>query len=210
MKYNAVIFDLDGTLVYTDPECVYYMVGQSFLDFGKNLSKSEIENFWFDHKREEFIKKLGINIEDFWKNYNRYDTPELRKEYLKPYEDTDFIRELKLNGYKLGIVSGAPRHIINLSLELLGKENFDAVVRSQLESGIKPKPDPQGIEECLKIMKIKNYDSVSVGNGDEDTLASRAAAVEDVLILRHEHNLIEIESSFIITSLYGLRDVVHI
>ncbi|MCJ7817199.1 MAG: HAD family hydrolase [Candidatus Aenigmarchaeota archaeon] len=210
MKYKAVMFDLDGTLVHTDSECIYYMASRAFSDLGETLSKNEIDKFWFDHKREDFIKEKGLDIKSFWKTYKKYDTLELRKQYLKPYKDTDFIHELKKRGYKLGIVTGAPRHIIALSTEILGKENFDAIVRAQLTSGIKPKPDPQGIEECLKIMKIKNYDSVFVGNGDEDTLAARAAAVEDVLILRDEHNLIEIEPSFTISSLYGLRDVVHI
>ena len=208
MKCKAVIFDLEGTLIQTTFECISKIVSRTFHDFGVKVSDGDIRNFWFSHKREELVKKI-LKIEDpdiFWKVYRKYDVLDLRRQHTNAYSDADFISELRQKGLKTGIVTGSPRYTISLAAEIFGEGSFDAVIRTHISEGIKEKPDPHGILECLKTLGISNKEAIFVGNGDEDILAARAAGVFDVLIDRGEHDLINETPSLTIKSLYELRE----
>jgi pyrophosphatase PpaX len=206
MLYKAVIFDLEGTLTCTPQECVRKIVRPSFAYFGKEISDEDILRFWFDYRRENMIKEHGIEIPEFWKIYREHDTLELRKEYTIPYADADFLHEMKKGKIKIGIVTGSPIRMIEFQIELLGKNNIDAVLRAQLTSHIKPKPNPDGFHKCLEILGYEKEHSLVVGNGDEDILGGRAAGIQPILIDRGEHDLAKEKPFMKINSLYELRD----
>jgi len=207
MIYKAIIFDMDGTLVHTVPEFRYRLLDKVFSELGVKCSdKFCIDRFWFEARRDEIIKDyFSLDPDVFWQEYRNHDTLKLRKPYTKVYDDVDFINELRQNNYKIGIVTGAPQYILDFDLELLGKENFDAVVRAQLSNGIRPKPDPHGLKECMDILKVDKKNVMFVGNADEDVLTAKNAGVYDVLIDRNEHIFPDIKPSLTINSLYDLR-----
>jgi phosphoglycolate phosphatase-like HAD superfamily hydrolase len=124
----------------------------------------------------------------------------------KPYYDIDVIKGLKEAGYKTGIVTGAPISIAELEINMIGRENFDAVVIAHRLNGFTPKPHPQGIEECLNLLDSKKEKSLYVGNADEDIMTAKNAKIFDVLIDRKEHRFPEINPSHVVYSLYDLRD----
>ena len=210
MNYKAIIFDLEGTLADTNRECIRYMVGNAFKKFDMNLTNDEVDKFWFDHNREKYLSDLGIDIKSFWNVYRDFDKIDLRKKHLKLYGDVDIIPELKQDGYKIGIVTGSPTHVIALASEAMGRNNFDAIIRAQLTSGFKPKPHPESLERCLSIIHVANGDAVYLGNGQEDIDLARNARVHDILIDRGEHELIRETPSMKISSLYELRDLLGI
>jgi HAD superfamily hydrolase (TIGR01549 family) len=210
MKYEAVIFDLDGTLVHTMPEYRYKIVGQTLKDLGTTSSNHIIDRFWFEARRNDIIKNhFGLEPELFWKTYSPYDTEELRKQFTKLYDDIDFIKELRKNGYKLGIVTGAPNHIASLEIGML-KEDFDSVIIAKTVNGIKPKPHPPGLESCLNLLGVDKSKAIYVGNADEDVTAAKNAKVFDVLLIRGEHEFPGIKPSLRIHSLYELRKLLGI
>lgn len=206
MSYDTFIFDLDGTLVNTSPEHRYTLVGKTLSDFGIYPQKNLIDNFWFQGNRDEIVtKEFGLSLEDFWRRYGEYDTIELRKQFTTIYEDVDFIQELRKNKCKIGMVTGAPRHIAELEIDMLGRENFDSIVIAHRLNGYLPKPNPQGLEECLTKLGSKKENSIYVGNADEDVLTARNTGILDVLTDRGEHVFPDINPSFTIKSLYELR-----
>ena len=211
MKYNAVIFDLDGTLVHTTPEYRYQIVGQTLKDFGATSSNQNIDRFWFETRRDQIIKEnFGLEPEQFWKTYRKYDTTELRKQLTKVYDDVNYVQELKMAGCKTGIVTGAPLPIAMLEIDMLGKENFDAIVVAHRLNGFMPKPHPQGLESCLELLGVNKSKAVYVGNADEDVETAKNAHVFDVLLLRGEYEFQDIKSSMKIYSLYELRNLLEI
>ncbi len=206
--YKAVIFDLDGTLVYTAPECRYLIVGKTLKELGVTASETAIDKFWFRTERDKIISEnFGIEPEIFWGLYKKHDTFDLRKKFSKPYDDFSFIQELRQKGYKTGIVTGAPRHILAFELDMLGRENFDAVIRAQLSDGVNPKPHPQGLEMCLKSLGALKENSVYVGNAHEDITAAKNAGVFDIFLDRKEHQFPELIPSLTIFSLYELKGI---
>lgn len=205
-KIKDFIFDLDGTLVGAKKEHRYILVGQTLNEFGVTATEQDIDKFWFEARRDEVIKNcFGLSPESFWEAYRKYDTVKLRKQFTEVYADVDIIKELKKAGRKTGIVTGAPLHIAAFEIGLLGRENFDAIVIANERNGIKPKPHPHGLEECLSLLKAKRSETAYVGNADEDIETARNAQVFDVLVVRGEHEFPELKPSLKINSLYELR-----
>jgi len=208
MVHEAVLFDLDGTLVHTKPEYRYIIMGNVLATFRVPYNARLIDRLWFDAEKDKIISdELKLDPEIFWRLYFQYETMDFRRRYTEPYSDADFVNQLKVSGYKTGVVSAAPLHVIELEVEMLGRENFDTVVRAQPTSGIRPKPEPDGIVECLRILGVQNNKTVYVGNGPEDVIAAQKAGVLDVLIKRGEYDFQDTNPSVRINSLYELRGV---
>lgn len=211
MKYEAVIFDLDGTLVHTKPEYRYKVVGQTLKELQAQYTQHHIDRFWFEARRDEIIREqFGIDPDIFWPIFRKYDSTELRQQFTKTYEDVGFIKELKKSGYKTAIVTGAPDHITELEVDMLGKENFDHVLMATEKYGIRRKPDPHGLQNCLKILGIAPDRAIYIGNADEDVHAAKNANMLDVLVLRGEHEFSDIRPSLSINSLYDLKGLLEI
>ena len=210
MKFNAVIFDLDGTLVHTTPEYRYKVTTQALNDFDIQVHNRLIDRFWFESRREEIIREhFRLEPDLFWQSYKKYEDLEFRKQCISVYNDIDFISDLKRSGFKLGIVTGSPPFIADIEIDLIGKHNFNSIVLQSLHKG-KPKPHPGGIEECLNKLGLTNKEVVFVGNSDEDILAAQNAKVLDIMIDRKEHEFPEITPSYTIESLYELRQILGI
>ncbi len=205
MGWKALLFDLDGTLVHTAPDCRYAIVGRALQDLGIQASPEQMDRFWFGENRNEIIRaEFNAVPSTFWEAYKKYDTVARRKMHVRTYDDVDFIQGLGIKGYKTGIVTGAPVHIASFEIGLLGEHYFHSIVHARLSSGIRPKPHPHGILECLKQLKVEPSQAAYIGNADEDILAARSAGVLDVVVLRGEHQIKE-TPSLAINSLHELR-----
>jgi len=209
MRWKAVIFDLDGTLVGTDSECRKIIVGKTLRELGiASYDSTHVDRFWFGAKREEIIREcFGVEAELFWKAYRPHDTIDLRKKFTNPYKDIDFIQELRRKGIKVGIVTGAPPHVAEHEISLIGEGNFDSIVIASALGGKKPKPHPEGILECLAELGVSKEDAVYIGNAEEDVITADNAGIPCIIVDRKEHKLEfkEAKPLCVISSLYELR-----
>jgi len=210
MKYKAVVFDLDGTLIYTEPAYRYKVVGDTLKELGvPHFKYSHVDEFWFETKRDEIIKRcFGLEPKFFWEIYAKKEKTETRRRFIKAYSDIACIGQLKDAGYKMGIVTGSPDKITALEVSILGKHNFDSVVVARRSTGM-PKPHPEGLEKCLHALDAKKQESLFIGNAEEDVLTAKNAGILDVFLRRGEYDfrLDKIRPSVIIDSLYGLRSM---
>ena len=210
MKYKAVIFDLDGTLVDTNKEYRYLVVGRTVEYLNKKTTNDDIDRFWFSGNRDEIIKeRFKLEPVEFWNNFKIFDKAELRIKYTKPYDDIGFIDELRQNGFKTGIVTGAPVHIADLEIGLIGENKFDSIVIAHNHNGYKQKPHPHGLINCLDQLNINNSEAIYVGNADEDIGTAINANVLDVLILRGDYEFPHLRPSKSICSLHELRSILE-
>ncbi len=210
MSYKAMIFDLDGTLIHTMPKYRYRIVGQTLDELGITSHHRYIDQFWFGSKRDEIIKRnFQVKPEIFWKTYEKYDNAELRKKFTKAYEDTNIVSDLKKKGMKTGIVTGAPPHVAEIELGILGKKNFDTIVIANTKMGLKPKPHPMALKKCLEALNMKHSEALYVGNSDEDIIMAKKAKVFDVLIHRGEHQFLGEKATLTIQKLKELRNILE-
>jgi phosphoglycolate phosphatase-like HAD superfamily hydrolase len=206
MKFEAYIFDLDATLIYTAPEHRRILVKEMVLGrMGKTCSDEDVGKFWFEMDRDRIIKEIfRVDPELFWTIYKEHDSVDLRKKYTKTYSDVKVLDILKKGGSKIGIFTQAPKHIADFEVSLLGDQYLDVVVSARESSGIRPKPHPHGLEECMRILGVDSDITCCVGNGREDILSAKAASVFDILIDRGEYKFQDVFPSLTIKSLYEL------
>ena len=206
MDFSTFIFDLDGTLVHTRSEYMHDVIKKTLKDFGKDAKDSQIKRIWFGPYRDEFIMKhFGILPDLFWRSFRNHDTVGYRKNFVRTYNDIAIVKHLKALGCRTAIVTGSPHDLAFMELDLIGRNHFDHVVIARDEHGIRFKPDPHGIEECLRLCNVEKNDAVYIGNGAEDIISAQSAGVFDILVKRDEHKIDDVNPSLVISSLCELK-----
>ena len=208
---KSIIFDLDGTLVYTDKEYITETVEKTLKTFGNvRISKENIYKFWFGSQRSELIASWGIDPIKFWKNFHDIDKAEMREKHTKPYDDCWVLNELKKKGVKICLLSSAQRPVVDVEARLLKNKfniDFDVIITTH-ENNRKFKPDPGAIIECMNMIKAEKQNTIHIGNSDEDMLAAKNAGILDLYINRGEHE-IHVKPTITIKSLEELLDMVE-
>ncbi len=202
---KAVIFDLDGTLVYTNPSYIKSVTTRSFNYFNVSVDDGIINSFWFKPNRDSLIKGLGVNPDDFWRVFREFDSIGERRRNTYAFSDVGIIREL--SGYALGIVTNAPLIVALTELDVV-ENDFNIYFNEVVSSVDNPKPSPIGLNDCLRSLGVKSSEAVLVGNSDEDVLASRNAGVTSIIVNRGELDLSE-RPDYVIGSLKELPSILR-
>ena len=212
MSYEAVIFDLDGTLVHTRPEYHKFIIQKTLNKIGGTLpSEDLIKKFWFEANRSVTVEEcFGIKPEVFWPVFVNTSLPHVKKDYVELYPDVmDFIIGLKIKGYKTGVVTGTSPGNADMEIKLVGRRFFDSVVVAHSKTGIAKKPHPVSLELCLEQLQVSSEEAVYIGNADEDIELSRNAGVYDILIDREEYPF-KTQPSLVVKSLDELYEFFEI
>ncbi len=144
---KAVIFDMDGVLVDSEP--IHTLVLQGILaDEGTDYTTEEVLQDGlgrsFPSQMGELILRLGLN-----KPIEHYAT-RFQEEILRCLGETAMpcpgaarlLDELGQRGYKLGLASSSASGIVSGTLEMLGfQDRFDVVVSGDMVAASKPDPD---------------------------------------------------------------------
>ncbi len=214
---TTILLDLDGLMVYTAEEYRFYLMGEILSRFDISSDISSINEFWFasgGQNRDDIIRKnFGVEPIIFWRTFEELDTPEKRYPYLGIYDDTFRVKELFYNGYLVGIVTGSSPNVLEMKIDrltsYLGIKKFDSVISAHPLRGIKQKPDPEGIEICLKELDSSPEEAVYIGDGDEDALASRNARLYSDIIVNRGNGSNRLKPTVEIGNLHELRGVLN-
>ncbi|SDJ25035.1 HAD family hydrolase [Natribacillus halophilus] len=175
---KAILFDFDGTLANTLP-VVKHAFQTTFQTFdGKSLSEEEVISM-FGPSETDIIRQ---NLEHQAKNdaietyYEAYEKNHARLVH-KNKDIHALLRSLKNDpGLKVGIVTGKARRSLDLSLEALGMDHFFDVIITG-DDVERPKPDPEGIQQALSVVKVSSDQAMFLGDSDADIEAGLAANV---------------------------------
>jgi len=210
---KAVIFDFDGTLANTLPIC-YYAFQNVFKEFdNKDLSSKQIKAM-FGPSETGIIKENLTNL-------NKEQAIELYYEkYLENHsnlvkhntEIDEMIRHLRVNGIKLGIVTGKARRSLDISLKILQMDNyFDVIITG--DDVINPKPHSEGVTKALSLLDVENNEAMFIGDSDADIQAGKEANVHTAGVQwLHDYQPIEfvIEPDSIFNSVNQFVDFIQI
>jgi pyrophosphatase PpaX len=177
---KAVIFDFDGTLADTLPEC-FLGFDAVFREFDNREVTTEEIKAMFGPSETGIIRENLMNnnydeaIELYYEIYNKR-----HRNIVQDNEEINtLIKQLKANGYKLGIVTGKAKRSLDISLDCLGLKNFfDVIVTG--DDVEYPKPHPEGINKVLKNLNISHKEAVFLGDSDADIMAGKQANVHTI------------------------------
>lgn len=170
-KIKAVIFDLDGTLLYTLEDLmlsanyalekhgmetcslhdIQYRVGNGVQKLMERCVPGGLENPDFQAVFADFKEHYKVHCND---NSGPYKgIPEL-------------LTALKEKGYKLAIVSNKFMDATKELAALYFKDTIDVAIGES--AGIRKKPEPDTVIEAMRILGVTASDCVYVGDSDVD------------------------------------------
>ena len=171
MKYKAIVFDMDGTILDTLDDLmdsVNYMLAQKGFPL---RSRKEIRDF----VGNGVARLVNLSVPAETTEEERLECIELFKAYYqthlrvktKPYDGIlDLLKKLRLLGYKTAVVSNKfQAGVEGLAEELFGGL-FDVAMGEQ--PGLARKPAPDMVWKALELLQVKKEEALYVGDSDVD------------------------------------------
>lgn len=176
-EYDAILFDLDGTLLNT----IELIVRSYQHTFRQHLAR-EVE-------RGRILEQLGRTLYDHLELYAPKD-PDLLGAMVQTYRTfnlanhdelallfpgvADALRELRAQGYRLAVVSSKVRPTVLRGLQLFSLESlFETLVC--FEDTEAHKPDPAPVKLALQRLGVLPERALMVGDSPADLEAGRQA-----------------------------------
>jgi phosphoglycolate phosphatase len=181
MKYKAIIYDLDGTLVDTLDDLTEAM-NQSLVYLGQPV-----------RSRDECREMIGRGLPEFAKSALPPEAGHLkdmllrkmREVYLgicldqtKPYDGIrDVLSACQKQGIRLAVLSNKAHALtVRISEHYFGKETFCQILGQK--ENVKAKPDPEPVFILLEKMELKPAEVLYIGDSEVDVQTAQNAGVD--------------------------------
>ncbi len=179
MKYKAVIFDLDGTLVDSLDD-IAYSANNALSMHGFNCHPTQAYRYFVGNGVRHMIKSaapqdtgdevIDAVLQDFRKIYNN--------NYInktKPYDNIiQLLNKLQEMAVKMAVISNKLHKPTKEIVEKVIGEKYFQLVFGERE-GIPRKPDPAALLEAAAIMGVKPSEAIYLGDSGSDMLCARNA-----------------------------------
>lgn len=176
MTYQALMFDIDGTLTNSQP--AYFRVMKQVLEeYGHTFTIAEAQQT-FPMAAEQALVALGISAAEFDHFQARYEAV-----MAEHYQDillypgipelfTQFPADLKL-----GIVTSQRRHEMEVGMAQYGLlDQMDVTISA--DDTPRRKPDPLPLLTALKQVEVAPENALFVGDSLSDEQTAQAAGVD--------------------------------
>jgi phosphoglycolate phosphatase len=196
VKYRAILFDLDGTLVPSLPlwlKAFHEALGLH----GVAVSDDEVVGRCFYRPWDDVAVDFGIHPrEDFCLHVEAGLRSAFLEAELYPLV-RDLLAHLRKHGLLVALVTSSPRSVVaDLLLRLRLGPLFDFVISGEDAEHYKPHPEP--LLAALDALTTRAREAVMVGDSQADMLAGKAAGTATALFLPEDH------------ARYGRADVLRI
>lgn len=175
-RFKGVIFDIDGTLTYTNQLIFdsFNFIAQKYL--GKIFTTEEIISLFGPTEDVIFKQLFPSQFEqvkkDYYEYYHKNHNIALLYDGIK-----ELLIDLKNAGCILGIYTGKGRTSSLITLNFLRvRELFDLIVTG--DDVENHKPSPEGILKFIDEFNLSKNDVVMIGDAPSDIKAAKEGGVE--------------------------------
>lgn len=185
MKYNSVVFDLDGTLLDTLGDLrdsVNFALQKNSLPkrtteeiryFVGNGIRLLIELSVPENTPIEITDKCFQDFKEYYKEHSAILT--------KPYDDIiDLMKTLKSKGVKIGVVSNKADFAVKTLMEDYFSGLYDCAYGER--AGVPRKPEPDGVLDAIKEMGSEIENTVYIGDSEVDVVTSKNAKLPCIAV----------------------------
>ena len=178
-KIEAVLFDLDGTLLDSFPDFLASLENININSPSKKIDESIVRANVSDGSSK--LLKLVFNIDADDEGFDEH-----KRNFLNEYEKnilmygnlfhgvSDLLNFLLDKKIPYGIVTNKPRKYTEIILKKSSLLRQSKVVIC-CDDGFKSKPNPEGINHACNILGVPNSKCIYVGDHENDLNASLAA-----------------------------------
>ncbi|OUB98928.1 pyrophosphatase PpaX [Bacillus thuringiensis serovar medellin] len=181
MRINTVLFDLDGTLINTNELIISSFLHTLNTYYPNQYKREDVLPFIGPSLHDTFSKIDESKVEEMiasYRQFNHNHHDELVEEYETVYET---VRELKKQGYKVGIVTTKARQTVEMGLQLSKlDEFFDVVVTIDDVEHVKPHPEP--LQKALELLDAKPEEALMVGDNHHDIVGGQNAGTKTAAV----------------------------
>lgn len=185
MAIKTVIFDLDGTLLYSLEDL------KDSVNFV--MKKHGFREYTIDEVREAIGNGVRLLMErilpkDIDKNLFEECLSEFKENYsknmynkTKPYDGIlDMLKALREEGYKIAVLSNK----FDSAVKELSKKYFGELVDLAVgqKEGVKEKPSPLGIQEIAKELDTDVENCIMVGDSEVDIQTANNAGIDCISV----------------------------
>ncbi len=176
---KAVIFDMDGVLVDSEPHHVK-IEKQLFAKLNLNISDEEHSTYMgkaTDVMWEEIIhdKKLSYSSKELVRQNEEISKRHFAQQKLAPMDGlVELLGKLKKNKISMAVASSSGQEIIDVILKSNGLDKyFKYMVSSELVGGSKPEPDI--FLHTAKLLGVKSEECIVIEDSTNGIRAAKAA-----------------------------------
>lgn len=187
MRYQAVIFDFDGTLFDTEYEEMRSLEELVTQATGVRPPQEKLRQT-FSMTGPDGIRFLGCSEEQAAWVGPRWHEASVAALGKVPLFDgmRETIAQLRAQGARLGIVTSRGANSTRFGLEAAGwLDDFEQILCPKDTEHHKPHPEP--LLECLRRMDVSPADAIYIGDSARDMACAAAAGVASGLALWGTH-----------------------
>lgn len=186
-EYDFWLFDLDGTLVDTEPSHARRVFDRVGDRIDRAFTDREVEILWhgLGGERNRTLQSWGIAPDEFWAALHEIEDPQVRAEATFLHDDA--ARLLRNVDGPIGIVTHCQSYLTEPVLDRLDvRDWFDTVVCCTPDVGWKPDPAP--VERAIDRLGVDDpTNGIMVGDGPPDVGAAWNADLDAAHVERHGH-----------------------
>ncbi|MFC2134906.1 HAD family hydrolase [Bacteroidota bacterium] len=231
MKIEALLFDLDNTLILFDEKEFFktytYKLYKSFQDiftpeeFGKKLMHSSIVMTNNDGKMtnaeyfiQDFASGTGVAEEDLWRRFEEFYASDFEQfSYLMTPlpEVKNIFDNLKEEGYKIVIASNPmfPENVQQYRLRWAGLDNIQFDLITHANNSTFCKPNPAYYTEICEKIDVGPENCMMVGNDDFNDMIASKTGMKTFLTFDGEKNKTDVSRELTVNNKFELPEPDH-
>lgn len=183
MKYNTVLFDLDGTLLNTLDDLADSINAVMAREGYQQRTKEEVREFIGDGAKMLLTRSLptGTSETEILRCLSTFRAiyAENIQNKTRPYEGIPaLLKKLKEMGIKTGVVSNKPDEATKEVCRLYFQGDISVAVGDNIDR--RKKPEPDNIYEAMKQLNAEKETTLYAGDSDTDILTAQNAGIDSV------------------------------